>query len=74
MQCDFFKWCDYCLWVTLKYRVHVDSPPSLQELRDNICREMASMSRQALHLVLRNVFRRHEAYSGAVGHQFKTDI
>ena len=52
----------------------MDSPPSLQELRDNICREMASMSRQALHLVLRNVFRRHEAYSGAVGHQFKTDI
>lgn len=31
-----FFWCDYCLWVTLKYGVYVNIPPSLQELKHNI--------------------------------------
>jgi hypothetical protein len=70
----FFNWYGYCLWVTPKFTVHVDSPPSLQELRDNVWRDVANISRQLLHIVVRNVFGRHEAYLGAVGHHFKTDI
>jgi len=35
---------------------------------------MASISRQVLHIMLRNYFRKHKAYPGAAGHHFKNVI
>jgi hypothetical protein len=42
-----FNLCS-CVWGTLKGRVRVNSPHALQELKDNIWREMADISRRAL--------------------------
>jgi hypothetical protein len=49
--------CDYYLWGTLKDRVYVNNPHSLQELKENIQREIADVSRAELRRVWRNIFR-----------------
>lgn len=64
--------CDYYLWGTLKDRVYVNSPHSLQELKENIQREIADVSSAELRHVWRNIFRRCEACLEAGGQQFET--
>jgi hypothetical protein len=39
-----FKYCDYCLWGTLNDRVYGENSYSLQELTDNIQRQLFNMS------------------------------
>lgn len=37
--------CNYCLWGTLKDKVYVNNPHSLQELKDNIQQHTANIQR-----------------------------
>jgi hypothetical protein len=50
----------------------VNSPDSLQGVKDSIRREIANISKQELCHVLRNIFRRCEACLEARGQHFKT--
>jgi hypothetical protein len=45
-----------CLWGMLKGRVYMSSPHTLQELKDNIWREMSDISRQEPCFAVRGIF------------------
>jgi hypothetical protein len=63
--------CYIYLWGTLKEN-YVKNPHSLQEMKGNIWRVMASISRQELHLMWRNIFIRVEVCSEAGVQHFDT--
>jgi hypothetical protein len=51
---------------------HVNNPHSLQELEDNLQRDIANTSRQGLHDVSCNIFVRHKACLEAASYHFET--
>lgn len=51
---------DYFLWGYLKDRVYRNKPQTLQQLKENIRREVATISNALLHRVMRSMFERAE--------------
>ena len=51
---------DYFLWGYLKDRVYRNKPQTLQQLKENIRREVAVISNALLHCVMRSMFERAE--------------
>ncbi|KAJ4452286.1 hypothetical protein ANN_03805 [Periplaneta americana] len=51
--------CDFYLWGTLKDKVYASNPHTLQELKDNITREIQAISQHELLRVNQNCFRRY---------------
>jgi hypothetical protein len=64
--------CDFYVWGTLKDKVYVNKPHSLQELKENIHQEIFVIQRQQLCHVSRNIFSRCKAGIEAEGQHVKT--
>jgi hypothetical protein len=64
--------CDFYLWGTLKEKVYVNNPHSLEELQENIRHEISTIPVQQIGRVSRNIFSRCEACLEAEGRHFET--
>lgn len=63
--------CDFYLWGNLKNKVYRNNPHTLEELKDNIRREIAAISEEELMRVNGNFLRRCERCVAAQGHHFQ---
>jgi hypothetical protein len=62
---------DFLLWGILKGRVYGNKPRILQDLQNNIEREIQAITAETLHRTFRNMERRVQAYLEAQGGHFQ---
>ena len=63
--------CDFYLWGNLKNKVYQNNPHTLEELKDNIKREITAIPDEELMPVNRNFLQRCELCMAAQGHHFQ---
>jgi hypothetical protein len=63
--------CDLHLWKSLKDKVYKRNPHTLEELRNNISREISAISREELKIVNINVFCRYTKCFRSGGQHFQ---
>ena len=61
----------FYLWGNLKNKVYQNNPHTLEELKDNIIREITAIPDKELMRVNSNFLQRRERCVAAQGHQFQ---